>query len=321
MKNKFFARNNPEINSVKFCVLLWLILILLRGFSLAAEGEALIRDWLWNRFLQLPDRPKIGLALGGGGARGFAHLGVLKVFVQQAVPVDIIAGTSVGGIVGAFYAAGISFAEIEEIGRQLRWSEIARFSPTLKSFFTAYGMDRVLRKGLGKKRFVDLKIPFGCVACDLRTGEKIFFREGELIPAIRASSAAIGWFEPVEYQQRTLVDGGIIDSVPVDLAELMGADFIIGVPIEVDWTKLKLNSMLDFLYQGLIIQRNLISKDILKGADFIIRPDVEGIGVLDMEKIGVGIQRGEFAAHRAVDEIKDLLLERHFVRILSQWEE
>jgi len=177
-------------------------------------------------------RPKIGLALSGGAVRGAAHVGVLKVLEREGIRPDMIAGTSVGSIVGAACAAGLEADEIGEIFRAARWPKMARLSIRGKySLFDTRPMQKILIDHMGVTTFEELAIPFAAVSCDLITGRTIVFRSGHLPTALRASSAVPGIFPPVESAGRLLVDGCVVDNLPVDVVRHMGAEYVIAVDL------------------------------------------------------------------------------------------
>jgi len=177
---------------------------------------------------------KIGLALGSGAARGLAHIGVLKVLDREGIPIDFVAGTSAGALIGALYAAGISPMEIEEIALNIdRRKTISFFTPTISSSGLVDGsrIEKFIESILGRQNIGDLKIPFAAVATDLQTGEEIVITEGSLITALRASISIPGIFTPVKYKGRLLVDGGLVNPVPVSTTFNMGADIVIAVNV------------------------------------------------------------------------------------------
>jgi NTE family protein len=176
---------------------------------------------------------RIGLALSGGGARGFAHVGVLKVLAEHRIPVDLIAGTSAGSIVGAALAAGMSVAEIEAMSHKVRWINMTRPSYSPRAFLSNAPMGRFLKRHLPVATFQQLSIPFAAVACDLAKGTpKVFKNEGDLIDAIRASCAVPGIFQPIRGENGSLlVDGGLVEPLPSATVRQMGADVVIGVDL------------------------------------------------------------------------------------------
>ena len=179
-------------------------------------------------------RKKIGLALSSGAARGFAHIGVIKVLEESQIPVSMIAGTSMGALIGALYAAGLSGDELEEIACNVDIKTAAKLfapTPSLGGLVSGNRIQDALQSLVGDVNIEDLKIPFAAVAVDIKNAEEVVIREGSLTEAIRASISVPGIFTAVNYQNRFLVDGGLINPVPVDVVQEMGADFVIAVNI------------------------------------------------------------------------------------------
>lgn len=179
-----------------------------------------------------PDQRVVGLALSGGAVRGAAHVGVLQVLERAGIYPAVVAGTSVGALVGAAYAAGVSAADASGIFRSMSWPKLLR--PSLRSRYSLLDTRRmveVLRPSLGADTFEELKRPLAVVACDLLTGRRVVFASGPLLPALRASSAVPGLFAPVEHGDHLLVDGAVLDNLPVDVARDLGADYVIAVDL------------------------------------------------------------------------------------------
>jgi NTE family protein len=173
-------------------------------------------------------RRKIGFALSGGSTYGAAHVGVMEELDENSIRPDMIAGTSAGALVGAAYCAGVPLREIETLFLTMNWPTLLRLSIRSQlSIFDTQPMEEFLRKKLGDIEFKDLKVPFAAIACDIHTGERVVLQSGPVAPAVRASAAIPGLFSPVEIGERLLVDGGIVDNLPVDLVRSMGADYVI----------------------------------------------------------------------------------------------
>ncbi len=179
----------------------------------------------------MQNRKRVGLALGGGAARGLAHLGVLTVLEGAGVPIDFVAGTSAGAVVGAIYCAGFSMIKAIETATRMTWKNIARPTWPSKGFLSFDRMETWLVSELGDLQFSDLRIPFATIAVDINTGQQIVFREGRLATAIRASCSVPGIVAPVEMGGRSRVDGSLVNTIPVSVAREMGADYVIGVDI------------------------------------------------------------------------------------------
>jgi len=190
-----------------------------------------------NEMLKLYRRPKVGLALSGGGARGLAHIGVLKVLEREGVPIDYLAGTSMGGVIAAGYAAGLSPQYLEqEALRMSRYSQLARlFDLCLPGAGLVEGkrVREYLAQHLGERTFADLKIPLALVAVDLISGDEVVLREGSVVDAVRATISLPGVFAPVRLDNRMLVDGGILNNLPADVVRRMGAEVVIAADVSI----------------------------------------------------------------------------------------
>ncbi len=174
----------------------------------------------------------VGLVLSGGAVRGAAHVGVLRVLEREGLEVDMVVGTSVGALVGAGHAAGLSAEDISKLFRTLRWPRLARVALGRSlALLDSRPMEEVVVRELGKDTFEELAIPFAAVACDVVSGDEVVLRSGPLGPALRASAAVPGIFRPVEMGERLLVDGGVVDNFPVRVARSMGAEFVVGVDL------------------------------------------------------------------------------------------
>ncbi len=176
--------------------------------------------------------PTIGLALSGGAVRGAAHVGVLKVLEREGIVPSLVAGTSVGALVGAAWAAGLSAAEIATVFRELKWPDMARVKLLQRyGLLDTSRLGRIMTEQLGIDTIEELARPFAAVSCDLLTGDEVVFREGDLATALRASTAVPGVFPPLEREGRLLVDGCVVDNLPVRVARSMGADYVIAVDL------------------------------------------------------------------------------------------
>jgi NTE family protein len=174
-------------------------------------------------------RKRVGLALGGGGARGLAHIGVLRVLEREGIPVDLIAGTSVGSLVGAAYAAGWRAERLEEMSGRIRWRDLARPTWPHNGIVSFARLEAFLVRILGDLTFNDLTIPYTAVASDLVSGELVLLNEGRLAPAVRASCSVPGVVTPLKKDGRLLVDGGMVNNLPISVVRGMGADVVLAV--------------------------------------------------------------------------------------------
>lgn len=309
---------------------IWLVIlsfILFQGAAFPQEREEeLLSRYLWNDVMTLPPgkRPKIGLVLGGGGARGLAHIGVIKVLHREGVPVDLVIGTSVGALIGALYCSGLPIEKIQQMGEDIGWDKLTNISSAAlvkllvtQSLLSNEKLEQYLIKHIGKKNFSQMTIPFICIATDIQTGERIIFREGSVVDAVRASSTIPGLFKPVEYRHRFLVDGGLVDNMPTDIAELMGMDIIIAVAVEADFSDYQTANVLQILNQSIYIQGQILSKELLKEADFIIRPKVGDVSAIELWRSNECIESGVKETRSVVFNLKKLIMDQTYERMLG----
>lgn len=252
-------------------------------------------------------RPRVGLALSGGAARGLAHVGVLRALEEHAIPVDVIAGTSAGALVGGVYAAGLPLDEIEKIGRTLRWRDIGRMTLSRLGIQSNARLEDLLRLRLPVTRFEDLRIPFAAVATDLHSGAPVVMSgEGDLAFAIRASCCVPGWYIPAtEPDGRQLVDGGLVANIPASYARELGADLVIAVDVNSEGAKFlgPPQSVIGILLQTMMVVQRTASIHQLKAADVVIRPRVGHIRWDEMTRADELIAAGYEAAVETIEEI------------------
>ncbi len=257
------------------------------------------------------NRKKVGLALSGGAARGFAHLGVLKALSESGIPIDCIAGTSAGSFAGGAFASGMSVAEITEMSKKVSWLAIGNLAFSTQGLLTNEPMGRFITKHFPQTRFEDLPIPFAAVAGDLETGREVVLKDkGDLALAIRASCSIPGIFVPIEIEKgQKLVDGAIVSSLPARAARELGAEIVIGVDVIGDGIKYwgTKKTMLGVLLQsGMMLLRNS-SKAQYELADLMIIPKIGHLRPDDMGKIDEFVSLGEEAALEKIDEIRNLI--------------
>lgn len=282
---------------------------------------------LWDAYQRLPPKSvqKVGLALGGGGARGLAHIGILKVFQEEHIPVNAIAGASVGALIGALYSAGVPTSRLETMARDIGWNALTNYSRVsflrllvTQKLLSTDRMESYLQERMGDVRFDELKIPFSCVATDLQTGERVIFREGKVALAARASATIPGLFEPVVFRHRYLVDGGLVGNIPTDLAKAMGAELVVAVDISSDFSKFDPKNVLSTVSQAILIQSALLSQSAVKEADWVIRPAMQEISPIDLTKSEECMDAGTLAARRAVPGLKQMIIDKEIDRIWAR---
>ncbi len=256
------------------------------------------------------ERKKIGLALSGGAARGFAHLGVIKALVENDIPVDCIAGTSAGSITGACFASGLSVQRIIEIGRNMTWYRTSGFSYSAKGFLSNTALGDFLSKNLPHKNFEDLPIPFAAVACDLETGEEIVLKDkGDLVTAIRASCAIPGIFVPVEIDGKRLFDGGVVANVPTKAVKKLGAEIVIAVDVLASGASYwgTPSTLIGIFFQSTMLLLRAASRAHHYRADVVIIPKISHIRPDEIGKMDELVKLGEESALEKIDEIKQLI--------------
>ena len=252
---------------------------------------------------------KIGLALGSGGARGITHLGVWQRLQELEIPIHCIAGTSIGAIAGATIAAG-------RVDEAIAWCKMSSWKklpelvldlPTIKALIAGRKVEKKLRQIIATERFSDLPIPFAAVATDLNTGEAVVMQEGDLISAVRASMAIPGVFSPVERDGRVLIDGGLVNPVPVSVCRALGADVVIAV--DKPFKKLHIK---DVLLQSFgILNYELTRREFaVNGPDVLICPAVEHVVALDFRDAGRLVEIGRQAVDEKVVEVLKVKKER-----------
>jgi NTE family protein len=283
------------------------------------DEEKFLLDILWQKTkaTQKSKLPRVAVVLGGGGARGFAHVGVLQVFQEEQIPVDLVVGTSVGSVVGALYCAGLPFEHLEDDIKGFDIKEISSFSSAsiLKMLLSEHllsnkKLENFIEGKIGAITFNQLQTRLVCVATDLITGERILLREGSVSFAARASATIPGIFQPVEYNQRYLVDGGLAENIPVGVAKIFKADIIIAVPVSVDITKNNVSNIFLTLMQAIYIQGQVLDQYNLKTADIVIRPNVGDLNAINFKEAYKAIDKGFIAAKSAVEDIKKTIINK-----------
>lgn len=255
-----------------------------------------------------PPRPKIGLALGGGFARGLAHIGILKVFEEERIPIDFLAGTSVGALIGAGYASGVSAEELAEIASKVRFNDFSRWTFSRFGLFSNDKMSAFLHRYLRCKTFEDLRIPLSVTATDIVTGEPAVFTTGDLVDPVRASCAYPGMFQPVKIGDQLLVDGLLAYAVPVKPARSMGADRVIAVHLAANWVKARgPRHVFDVIGQCFSIAQDKMSESWRGNSDLIVEPDIGEFGYDDFLRARELVKAGEVAMRAALPKLREWL--------------
>jgi NTE family protein len=255
-------------------------------------------------------RPRVGLALSGGVARGNAHIGVLRVLEENHIPIDFIAGTSAGSLVAAAYAAGMTSDEITEVARKLRWRDVGRVTLSRLGVQSNARMEEFVRAYLPVKRFEDLRIPLAIVATDLKSGSAVIITEGDVPFAVRASCALPGWYVPVTDEHgRQLVDGGLVANIPTGAVRILGADLVIAVDVNSEGAKFigPPHSIIGVLLQSIMVVQRTAAIHQLHDADIVISPKTGHIRWDEMGRVDDLIALGEQAARSTIERIKRLL--------------
>jgi NTE family protein len=249
--------------------------------------------------------PAIGVALGGGFARGMAHIGVLKVLEKEGIPVRIVAGTSVGALIGAAYCSGLSIEELEKVAHSVRFTTFARWTVSRYGFASNDRMVAFLARTLKVKTFEELRIPLGVTATDFNSGEGVVFHSGSIIDPVRASCAYPGMFLPVNIRGRWLVDGMLSHPVPTSPLREMGAQRVLAVHLKGQWSKDGApRHLFDVIGQSFAIAQDQMSHLWRGAADLVVEPDVAGFAYDDFKRAGELIRSGEAAMRKALPEVR-----------------
>ncbi len=251
-------------------------------------------------------RPRVGLVLGGGFARGIAHIGVLQVLERNAIPIDCLAGTSVGALIGAAYAAGVPLEEMASKAKVTEFKDFARWTLSRMGLATNERLESYLGYFTEATRFDELRIPLAIAATDLRTGDAVYMTEGLIGPALRASCAYPGLFLPIEHQGMTLVDGFVAAPVPVEAARQLGADVVIAVYLEASSDD-KPRNVAEVVGRSFAIIQRYANTHWRQQADVVIEPDVRDFLWDDFHRSPEMIAAGEAATRAALPRIRALL--------------
>jgi NTE family protein len=256
-------------------------------------------------------RPGIGLALGGGFARGYAHLGVLQVFEEEGIPVACISGSSIGSILGAAYASGTPLPLIIKKCREIRFRDFARWRVSRFGLASNDRLGALVDRLFDSRQFEDLLIPTAIVATDLGSGDPAIFRQGSLAQAIRASCAFPGLFEPIQIGTRCLADGGLVAPVPTKAARELGAEIVVGISVGLhDGQRGAPTNIFQVVSRAVSAAQKHQLEGWERHADIVLRPSVQSLAWDDFERIDEAMEAGVSAARSALAPIKKLLQAR-----------
>lgn len=252
-------------------------------------------------------RPKIGLALGAGGLRGLAHVGVLRVLEREKIPIDYIAGCSIGSLIGALYCAGLDSETIYKLAKHLKrrhWLDFVIPKMGIISGDRVLAMIRLLTK---QKQFEELTIPLSVIATDLGNGREVIFNEGDVATAVRASVSVPGVFVPYQLGEILYVDGAVLNPTPIDVARKMGADIVIAVDLAHKGETGTITNLFDVIIQAINIMERQMFNQRQEECDILIRPKVAHLSPSSFESIDECVALGEQAAEEFLPEIKRFL--------------
>jgi NTE family protein len=251
-------------------------------------------------------RPRVGLALAGGFARGIAHIGVLRVLREAGIPIDVVAGTSVGALIGAAYCAGASLEAMERVAHETKFTDFGRWTPSWLGLATNHRLEDFFARLTSVKRFEELRKPLAIATTDINMGMPVYFYGGLIGPPLRASCAYPGLFVPVKFEGRTLVDGFLTALVPVEGTFLLGAELVIAVYLEAGSVE-EPRTFTDVLSRSFTIIQKHADLEWRQHADIIIEPDVTSFVWDDFSKTREMIRAGEEAALKALPAIRAAL--------------
>jgi NTE family protein len=252
-------------------------------------------------------KPRIGIALGAGGARGFAHIGVFQVLEKMGIQVDMVAGSSMGSLIGAYFCTGMDTHYMETLAVSLKRRHWIDFTVPKMGFVNGARIMDMVRFLTKNMNIEDLQIPLAVVATDVEKGERVVFREGPIHQAVRGSISIPGIFTPHRYQGRLLIDGGVIDRVPVHVAREMGADIVIAVDVGLFERETQVKSIFDVIFQSIEIMEREILRSRMIDADIVVRPDVGHISSTAFTGIDECIVRGREATERVAELIRSTI--------------
>jgi len=254
----------------------------------------------------IPPAPRIGIALGGGFARGIAHIGVLKVLEEENIPIHCVAGTSVGALIGAIYCSGVCASDLAAVARRVRFKDFARWTLSRYGFASNHRMTRFMNSVLAVKNFEELRIPLAVAATDFGTGQGSVFSTGSLIDPIRASCAYPGMFLPVDIDGHLYVDGMLSHAVPTAPVHEMGADRVLAIHLKGGWSRPQgPRHVFDVIGQCFAIAQQMACATWKSAADLVVEPDVNGFEYDSFEQADALLRAGEAAMREALPQVRE----------------
>lgn len=257
-----------------------------------------------KRGIKIQTMKKIGLALGGGAVLGAAHVGVLKALEEKDIKISYIAGTSIGAFVAAFYAFSKKSVDISEIARKLKWMDVSEISLSRYGLLSNEKLGELISEYVGDKKIEDSDIPLAMIATDITSGEKVVMKKGPLATAVMASTCIPGIFNPVEFEEKLLVDGGIVENVPINTVNEMGADYVIGVDLNAKNKYEKPGNILDVIMNSFHFTLMAAAKYQTESADLLITPDLSSFNMTDPDQVEDLIEQGYKDAKKALEQLK-----------------
>ena len=257
--------------------------------------------------VELSPPPAIALVLGGGAAKGFAHVGVIKALEAHGITPDLVVGTSAGSVVGALYAGGYNGFDLQRIALSMDENTVRDWVLPNRGFIKGEALQNFINRAVQNRPIERLNRKLAIVATDLQSGEPVVFERGDTGLAVRASSSVPGIFQPVKVGDRELVDGGLVSPVPVRAARNLGADIVIAVDISERPQRSRLRDAFDVLLQTLTIMGRAIAAEELDGADVVIKPDIRNLSATNFDSRNYAIIEGERSGLEAIPRIQELI--------------
>lgn len=279
----------------------------------AAEAQVRTERMSFKKLKQQENRPIVALVLGSGGARGYAHIGVIQVLEKQGIYPDLIVGTSAGSIVGSIYASGKTAEELRDIALSMKANDVRDIKLDMKGFFDGQKVENYVNQQVNNTPLESLKIPMYVVATELKEGKKVVFNYGNTGQAVRASVSIPSMFIPTRIGTDEYVDGGLVSPVPVGVARDLGADIIIAVDILAQPMHTETTNVWGMFNQNINIMQSRLAEAELKHADIVIQPDLREKGhIFDVKGRAMTMQAGVDAAESQLNEITALLKQKHY---------